>query len=155
MSAAIPASCHSRRRSPPRSSGSARPTPTRSKPASRARSSKIRLASPGSGLPFDPFVLRALTGLRFRVRDELEQGPVRVPEVDARAGAPGAETLDGALLDLDAVLLQVSQSVLDRARPLEAEVAVARLHGELRARRGVHARAVQVELLISEPVGPP
>src|SRR3712207_1135507 len=48
MSAAIPASCHSRRRSPPLSSGSAAVTPTRSKPAPRALSSRMRLASPGS-----------------------------------------------------------------------------------------------------------
>src|SRR3712207_5122568 len=47
MSAAIPASCHSFRRSPPSVSGSARVTPTRSKPASRARSCRMCCASPG------------------------------------------------------------------------------------------------------------
>src|SRR5215210_3450372 len=56
MSAAIPASCHSRRRSPPFLSGSARATPTRSKPAARARSSRMRFASPAFiRLPFTIF----------------------------------------------------------------------------------------------------
>ena len=41
MSAAIPASCHSRSRSPPSRNGSAPVMPTRSKPASRARRTRM------------------------------------------------------------------------------------------------------------------
>src|SRR5688572_1319841 len=89
------------------------------------------------------------------VRDELEQGAVRVAEVDARAGAFGPGALDGAQLDLDVVPSQVLQGFVYRSGPLEAQVAVARLHGELRYGRGVHAGAVQVQLLVAEPVRPP
>src|SRR3712207_1644437 len=87
-------------------------------------------------------------------RSELEEGTIRVAEVDARAGTSGAEALDGTHLDLYAVTFQVLPCLVDRPRPLEAQIAVARLYGELRDRNGGNAGAMQVELLVSESVRP-
>src|SRR5215210_6492432 len=91
MSAAIPASCHSRRRSPPSRNGSADATPTRSKPASRARSSRTRRASAESGAdrpsPMPPIV----PGVAARASVD---GPGGVGPLTGRLPAP-ASTMRG------------------------------------------------------------
>src|SRR5579883_63272 len=86
------------------------------------------------------------------VGHELHQRSIRIAEVDAGAAALGAEALHRAGFDLDAVALQVRDSVGDRTSPLEAEVAVARLHRQPRHLGRLDARPVHVELLVAEPV---
>src|SRR4051812_11309644 len=78
----------------------------------------LRLVVPRRGAG----VGRARAGALALVRDELEQRPVGVGEVDARAGALGAGAGDGARLDLDRVALEVVDRLLDRAGPDETQV---------------------------------
>jgi hypothetical protein len=91
---------------------------------------------------------------RSGVRDELEQRPVRVAEVDAHARAAGAGALDRAGLDRDASGAKVLDRRLDRAVPHEAEVAVSRAHGlpgyEV---ADVRSRPVDVQALLADCVG--
>src|SRR5262245_49221133 len=86
---------------------------------------------------------------RLPVRDELEQRPVGVAEVDALALAVGAAARDRADLDLDASGRQVLDRAGDRAVPHEAQIAVPRADAVARDRRGVHARPVDVQLLVA------
>jgi hypothetical protein len=88
------------------------------------------------------------------VRDELEQRAVRVSEVHALPGAAGADAFDRARLELHTVAAQVLHRRLDRARPLEAEVAVPRpyrLVGDELA--DVGAGPVDVQPLLADRVG--
>ena len=78
----------------------------------------------GRDPPTDQIVRTAL-GLRC-MGDELEKAAVGVAEVNAHAQTPGAVSHCRSLLDADAVFEQLRGGALDRTRPLEAEVAVAR-----------------------------
>ena len=90
------------------------------------------------------------------IRDELEQAAVRVAEVDAHAATSGAEGVDRAGLDVDAPAFEVCDGILDRTRPDEAEIAVARLNGEPRNEAAhIDAGAVHVELRVAHAVGEP
>ena len=73
----------------------------------------------------------------LRVRDELEQAAVRIPEVDALTASTCAQALDRAFLDVNAMLLEVPRRVVDRTRPDEADVGVAGPHGIGGTRMGV------------------
>src|SRR5919197_171294 len=86
------------------------------------------------------------------VRDQLEQRPVRVAEVDARAGAAGAGPLTWPELGLDAARAEVRDRLVRRPGEVKAEVAVARPHGIGGARLGRRPRPVHVQL---SPVGEP
>src|SRR5260221_3134597 len=90
----------------------------------------------------------------YGVRNQLEQAPVRVAEVDARAGATRPQALDRAELDFDSLAPEMLDGALDRSVPDEAEVAVPRPDRVGRARKGLAARPVHVQLLAGEPVGP-
>src|ERR671937_2179606 len=90
------------------------------------------------------------------VRDELEQAPVRVPEIEARSVPAPAAAAHGPPLDRHAASGQVLHRLLDRALPDEADVAVPRLHRLSRDEAAhVHAGAVHVHLLVAEAVGKP
>jgi hypothetical protein len=68
-----------------------------------------------------------MRGLRLRDgRNEFQQRAVRIAEIDAGAGALGAEALDRTRIDRDAAALEVSDGIRDRPIPLEAQIAVAR-----------------------------
>src|SRR6266550_4428064 len=86
-----------------------------------------------------------------RVGDELDQSAVGVAEVDAQALALRAGAPYGSLLDCHLPPLEVLHGLLDRARPFEAEVAVAGLHRQLCERAGLDAGTVHVQLLAAEP----
>src|SRR6266550_444740 len=86
------------------------------------------------------------------VGDELEQSAIGVAEVDAQALALRAGAPYGSLLDRHLPPLEVLHGLLDRARPFEAEVAVAGLHRYAGKGRRVDARPVHVQLLAAEPV---
>ena len=62
-----------------------------------------------------------------------------------------ARTLDWTRLDGHPKGVEIGDSVLDRAIPREAQVAVARLHGQPCHLGRRHARTVHVELLVSQP----
>ena len=92
--------------------------------------------------------------MRDVVRDQLEQGAVRVAEVDAQPAAPRSGPLDGARLDGDASDLKVLDSRLDRALPHEAEVAVPRADGLAGDEvADVRPWTVDVQALVTEGVG--
>src|ERR671936_816718 len=88
----------------------------------------------------------------LRVGDELDQAPVGVTEVDARAPPCGPRALDGTLDDLDAVGPEVLDGAVDRAVPDEAHIAPPRPHRLRGAGRRRRAGAVDVELDVRQPV---
>jgi hypothetical protein len=88
------------------------------------------------------------------ISDEFQQASVWVAEVDALPEASGAVTGDGSQLDLDVRLLEVFDRPIDRARPDEADVGVARCDRDASDGRGIEARTVDVELLYSEAIRP-
>src|SRR5215213_3789954 len=88
------------------------------------------------------------------IRHEFHQRAVRIAEIDAGALALGAEPLRRPGVDRDVVVLQMRNGVLDRTRPLKAQIAVAGLHRQARHLGRADALAVDVELLIAEAVGP-
>src|SRR5262245_20516156 len=88
------------------------------------------------------------------IGDELEQRAVGIAKIDAGAGPLGTETLDRAGVDRNAVAPEMRHRVADRTVPLEAEVAIARLHRQSRHLGRRKARPVQIELHRAEPVGP-
>src|SRR4029077_2034581 len=65
-----------------------------------------------------------------------------------------AETLHRSALDSDALRLEMRDCALDRALPFEAKIAIAGLHRQARNFSGLHARPVNVELLVAETIGP-
>src|SRR3954453_4270767 len=87
------------------------------------------------------------------VRDQLEQGPVGIPEVDAGTVALCAAARDRPLLDLDAGAAQVLDGAADRAAPDEAEVGVARPDGIGGPRRRFGAGAADIQLLRAQTSG--
>src|SRR5262249_34000191 len=90
------------------------------------------------------------------VRDELEQAPVGIPEIDARPAIARAEARDRPELDVHAPLAQMRYGVLDPPRPYEAQVAVPGSHRDAgHVVAGVHARPVDVELGPGAAVDPP
>src|SRR5439155_3139508 len=89
-----------------------------------------------------------------RVRDELEKAAVRIPKVHARSRATRTHSLRGARDDLDAFRYEVVARLLGCAIPYEAEVAVARTNGVDGARFRRGPGSVDVELLLTDPVGP-
>src|SRR5262249_10414830 len=89
------------------------------------------------------------------IGNEFQQRAVGVAEIDAGAGALGAEALDRPGVDRDTAALKVDDGVGNRPVPLEAEVAVAWLHWKPRHLGGMKARSMQIELRTAEPVGPP
>ena len=78
-----------------------------------------RVRAQGCRLPRRRAARRGSLG-ELRVRDELEQRPVGVAEVDALAGALSAEARHRSEFDLDAEALEVRHRVFDRRRPDEA-----------------------------------
>src|SRR6266702_687234 len=89
------------------------------------------------------------------IGNEFQQRAVGVAEIDAGAGALGAEALDRPRIDGNAATLKVGDGVGNRPVPLEAEVAVARLDRKPRHLGRMKARSMQVELRNAEPIGPP
>src|SRR5262245_61018454 len=88
------------------------------------------------------------------VGNEFQQRAVGVAEIDAGAGALGAEALDRPGVDRDTATLKVGDGVGNRPAPLEAEVAVARLDRKPRHLGRMKARSMQIELRGAEPIGP-
>src|SRR5262249_55057787 len=80
------------------------------------------------------------------VGNKFQQRAVGVAEIDAGAGALGAEPLDRPGVDRDAAALKVDDGVGNRPIPLEAEVAVARLDRKARHLGRMKARSMQIEL---------
>jgi hypothetical protein len=111
----------------------------------------------------DPVTVAALgrgalvagSGLTIRqrpVRDQLEEGAVRVTEVDAHATSLPAVAHDRPRLHLDPVPPEVGDDLLRGARPDEAQIAAAgRNRSPRHERPDVHTGPVHVELLITEP----
>src|SRR5262249_48064645 len=89
------------------------------------------------------------------IGNEFQQRTVGVAEIDAGAGALGAEALDRPGVDRDTAALKMGDGVGNRPVPLEAEVAVARLHGKPRHLGWMKARSMQIELRRAETIGPP
>src|SRR5262245_61154615 len=88
------------------------------------------------------------------VGNEFQQRAVGVAEIDAGAGALGAEALDRPGVDRDTAALKVDDGVGNRPIPLEAEVAIARLDRKARHLSRMKARSMQIELRGAEPIGP-
>src|SRR6516225_9071963 len=88
------------------------------------------------------------------IGNEFQQRAVGVAEIDAGAGALGAEALDRPGVDRDTAALKVGDGVRNRPVPLEAQIAVARLDRQPRHLGWVKARPMQIELRGAEPVGP-
>src|SRR5581483_9540054 len=88
------------------------------------------------------------------VRDELQQRPVRVAEVEARALPSGRAALHGSELDGDAVRGEMRGGGLDMSWPFEARVAVAGRHRQPRHRVGMDSGPVAIELRVAEAIGP-
>src|SRR5712691_11678994 len=118
---------------------------SRSSSLSRAATripSRRRRATVAAPMPDAPPVTSALL-----IRNELEQAPVWITEVDALTRSACTLPLDRPFLDGDALLLQVLRRVRDRAGPDEAEVGVAGPHRVGGARMGRRPSAVDVQLL--------
>src|SRR5262249_5435308 len=88
------------------------------------------------------------------VRDEFQQRTVRIAEVDARPHAACAEPLNRSEFDLDTVRREVLLRLDDRTRPLKAQIAPARRYRSTSNRLRVETRAVQIQLLATEPIDP-
>src|SRR5215217_2160669 len=101
---------------------------TRHPTEKKSRAARQQLASQVNTL--DPSIHRWKRSSSRVVRDEFQEAAVGIPEVDADPLTLGAKPRNRAGLNLDAMLRQVSNRVLDRSRPPEAQVAVARLHRE-------------------------
>jgi hypothetical protein len=101
------------------------------------------------------FAVRSSSRTCAVVRDELEERAVGVAEIDAGAGALGADAGDGADLDGNLVGPQVGDGLGDRARPLEAEIAAAGGDGQARVRVARDPGTMQIQLPCSKPIGPP
>ena len=89
------------------------------------------------------------------IRNEFQQGPIRVAEIYAHPVPFGPCPLDRPKLELDATFAQMRRRVGDRPRPHEAQVAVARPHRIACDRDGIDARTMQVELLIAKAIREP
>src|SRR5205807_7214604 len=81
-----------------------------------------------------------------------EQAAVRIAEIHAGARSARALAAKRSGLDRDAMAREVRDRGIDRARPLEAEIAVARRDRHPRDRGGLHARRMDIELLIADAV---
>src|SRR4029079_14596620 len=92
------------------------------------------------------FVGMTLVMSSLAVRDEFQQRAIGIAEVDAEAGAARGRTLDRPQLDGHAQRIEVRLGFRDRAGPLEAQVAVARLNRHARHRRRTQAGSMTVEL---------
>src|SRR6266478_8419917 len=88
------------------------------------------------------------------IGNEFQQRTVGIAEIDAGAGAFGAEALDRPGVDRDPAALEVGDGVGNRPVPLEAEIAVAGLDRKPRHLGRMKAGPVQIELRRAEPVGP-
>ena len=102
-----------------------------------------------------PRGIRRRSARQLRVRDQLEQGPIGVAEVDARAGALGAGARDRPEFDLDAHAFEVRHRVFDRRRPDEAQICTARCDRRPRVRFAVDTRTVDVQLVYPEALRVP
>lgn len=87
------------------------------------------------------------------VGDELEQRAVRITEVDTVPGSVGSVTRDGPELDRDTVLLEVQYRLRDWTLPTEAKIAAAGWYGDAGNRMRADAGAMNVQLLVPQPVG--
>src|SRR6516225_5411740 len=93
--------------------------------------------------------------VRFKlVGDEFEQRAIGITEVDAGTGAFRPKTLHRPGMNGDAPALEMGNGVNNGPMPLEAQIAVSRLHRQSCNLGGVHSRPMQVELHGAETIGP-
>ena len=87
------------------------------------------------------------------IRDKFHQRAIRIPKIDADTVAARAGPVDGANLDLDSLLRQMSNGAGDFTRPDETQVTSSRLDGKRGVRSTVRIRAMTVQLNLAEPIG--
>src|SRR5262249_25080201 len=133
---------------PSRGSRAAPSTPTRA----RARATSCDAARSASDRGTRARSSGAISVVAM-VGNEFQQRAVGVAEIDAGAGALGAEALNRPGVDRDTATLKMGDGVGNRPIPLEAEVAVARLDRKARHLGRMKARSMQIELRGAEPVG--
>src|SRR6516162_7593506 len=126
-----------------------------SMPARRRAPSSLRGATVSSGGTWDGGRSSGAVSVVAMIGNEFQQRAVGVAEIDAGAGALGAEALDRPGVDRDPATLKVGDGVGNRPVPLEAKVAVARLDRKPRHLGRMKARSMQIELRGAEPIGPP
>src|SRR3954447_22981308 len=137
----------------------ARVRPTLPDRAMRAYARLLRapIARNSAGQPAAPARIsrpRTASGPGSLVGDELEQASVGIAEVHAQTSSLRSGPLDRAELDPYSTGFEMRDRVRDRPVVGEAQIAVARLDRHPRDRPRVKSRAVYVELLVAEAVGP-
>src|SRR5271165_3549838 len=88
------------------------------------------------------------------VGNELQQRTIRIAEIDTHTGTLRAEALHRPGVDGNQTALEMRNRVGEGPVPFEAQVAVSRLHRQARDLRGMHSRAMQIELDGAEAVSP-
>src|SRR5499427_10832438 len=88
------------------------------------------------------------------VAHKFHERAVRIAEIDRGTWPFRAKPLHWTALDDNSMLFQVLNRALDRALPLEAQIAVARLHRQACDLCRLYAWPMHVELLVAEAVRP-
>jgi hypothetical protein len=89
------------------------------------------------------------------IGDKLQKRSIRIPKINRHTCAAGPRPLDRSKFYLDAMPLEVLHGLVDRPFPLKAEITSARRDWNLGHRIRLQSRAVQIQLSIFKPIGPP
>ena len=89
------------------------------------------------------------------IGDKLQKRSIRIPKINGHARATGPGPLDRSKFYLDAMPLEVLHGLVNRPCPFKAEIAPAWWDWNPGYRIRHQSRAVQIQLSIFKPIGPP